>query len=252
MRMRFAVFFVIVATLMGCFSAIAPARALTFPEKPSPQDFFVDKANLIKEPDRKAVNDIARALWTEQHIPLYVVTVDSLASYGASALGADRYAAELFDHWGIGAQNRNYGILLFVAAGDRKARIEFGGGFAHQHDAAAEDVMQSLIVPAFQRGDASTGIVDGVRGLDAVARGLQLPMPKPPTWFWPVVIIGGILFVMMIVNLFRTGRTGWAWGLLAALGAILLFAAFAGRRGGGSGGGFGGGSSGGGGASGSW
>ena len=110
--------------------------------------------------------------------------------------------------------------------------------------------MQSLIIPAFKRGDYSTGISDGVRGMDAMARGLQLPKPTAPWWFWPAVIIGGIGLVMLIINLFKTGRSGWAWALIVGIGLLLFFILR--NMPSGSGGGFGGGSSGGGGATGSW
>ena len=62
-----------------------------------------------------------------------------------------------------------------------------------------------------------------------------------------------ILVIGVIVSLFKSGRSGWGWVLIAALGAFLLFVIVnAMRGGGGSGGAFGGGGGGGGGATGSW
>lgn len=226
------------------------ARAATFPDKPPSTDYFVDSARLLDEPARAEVNRIAAALLKEQKIPLFVVTVASLASYDASGLGVEAYARELFDHWGIGSQTRNYGILLLVSRGDRKARIELGAGYGRGHDGASADIMQNLIIPSFKRENYSTGIVDGVRGLDAMARGLALPQATPPKWLLPALIVGAILFVLMVINLFRSGRSGWAWALIAALAALIFFAMRNANKG--SAGGFGGGSSGGGGATGSW
>ncbi len=227
------------------------AGAVEFPPKPPKTDFFVDQAQLIGQPQREAINKTASALLKDERIPLFVVTITALSAQGASGLGVDGYARQLFDAWGIGTPDRNYGILLLVSAGDRKARIELGAGFAHRYDTQADDIMHSLIIPAFQREDYSTGIADGVRGLDAMARGLQLPKPKAPWWLWPALIGGAILFATMIYNLFKSGRSGWAWALLAALAVVIFFVLRAAASGG-SGGGFGGGSSGGGGATGSW
>ena len=84
--------------------------------------------------------------------------------------------------------------------------------------------MQTLIVPAFKRGDYATGLVDGVRGLDRIARGLDLPKPTPPWWFWPALIGAAIGLVALIVNLFRSGRSGWAWALIVAIGVMLFMA----------------------------
>jgi uncharacterized protein len=69
----------------------------------------------------------------------------------------------------------------------------------------------------------------------------------------PLALLGGAAaFVALVVSLFRNGRSGWAWALIAAVGALLFFALRHGRSGeGAAGGSFGGGSGGGGGASGS-
>jgi uncharacterized protein len=233
------------------YGFLFPAAAVTFPDKPPDTDYFVDRAYLLDEKAAQSVNETAAALLQEERIPLFVVTIESLAAQQATGMGIEGYARQLFDHWGIGYEERNFGMLLLVSVGDRKARIELGKGWAHDYDYQAEDVMQSLIVPAFKRGDYATGISDGVRGMDAMARGLQLPKPTAPWWFWPAIIIGGIGVVMLIINLFKTGRSGWAWALIAAIG-LLLFFVLRNAGSGGSSGGFGGGSSGGGGATGSW
>jgi uncharacterized protein len=241
--------FALALAFFAIIGGVGNAFAVTYPEKPSAQDFYVDKANIIKPESRVEINKIAGDLLKEQQIPLFVVTIDSLSSYEASGLGIDGYADALFNHWGIGTPERNYGILLLVSLGDRKARIALGAGFAQRNNAQSNDIMQSLIIPAFKRGDYSAGIVDGVRGLDALARGLQLPAPTTPVWFWAVLIGGGLLFAAVVFNLFKRGKSGWAWALLAGLGVLLYFLMRA-RRG--SSGGFGGGSSGGGGSTGSW
>lgn len=226
------------------------SAAVDFPDRPPASDYFVDSARLLDEPARAEVNRVAAALLREQRIPLFVVTIGALSSYEAAGLGIEGYATALFDHWGIGSQAHNHGVLLLVSRGDRQARIELGAGYGHRLDGATADIMQSLIVPAFRRGDYAIGIVDGVRGLDAMARGLALPLPTPPWWWWPALIAAAVGLVLLLINLFRSGRSGWAWALIAALAALLFFVARNSKSG--SAGGFRGGSSGGGGATGSW
>ncbi len=245
-------FLLVLSIGFACSVVVQGAFAVNFPAKPPKSDFFVDEANLLKADARKEVNETALALLQQEQIPLFVVTIPSLSSHEGSALGIDGYATQLFDHWGIGSQKRNYGMLLLVSVGDRKARIELGAGFEHEYDAQANDIMQSLIVPAFRRGDFQTGITDGVRGMDAMARGLQLPKPTAPWWFWPALIGVAIFLGFVIYNLFKTGRSGWAWALIAFIAVALFFIMRAAAKSGGSAGGFGGGSSGGGGATGSW
>lgn len=228
------------------------AFAVTYPDKPPSEHYYVDEAGLIDVETGDRIDGTASALLAEESIPLYVVTIPSLAAYDAITLSIEEYATELFDTWGIGRQDRNYGILLLISSGDRKARIELGADWGRDYDYQARQVMDELIVPAFKRGDFSGGIADGVRGLDAMARGLALPTPKAPWWFLPALVGGLILMVVIIINLFRSGRKGWAWALIAVLGVILFFIIRTMLSSSGSGGGFGGGSSGGGGATGSW
>ena len=241
-------------TLISFLMLVVPSCMFgsTFPDKPPSEHYYVDEAGLIPSEVGEKIDTVAAALLDEEKIPLFVVTISSLASHDAVTLSIEQYAAELFNNWGIGWQDRNYGILLLISKGDRKARIELGADWGSEYDYQAQRVMDELIVPAFKRGDFSVGITDGVRGLDAMARGLELPKPKTPWWFWPALIGGLVLVVLLIINLFKSGRSGWAWALIAALGVLLFFIIRTALSSSGSGGGFGGGSSGGGGATGSW
>lgn len=238
---------------MLCLSipfGLISVQGATSPPKPSSNHYYVDKADLIAADTGQKIDTIAEALLREKKIPLYVVTIPSLSYYEAANYTIEQYATALFDEWGIGWQERNYGILLLISLGDRKTRIELGADWDGDYDYKAKQIMDTLIVPPFKRSDFAGGIVEGVRGLDAMARGLGLPEPKAPWWFFPVVITGVFLFVGVIINLFKTGRSGWAWALIIGTGALLVFMAK--NASSGSKGGFGGGSSGGGGASGSW
>jgi uncharacterized protein len=229
-----------------------PAHALVFPDKPPGEHFYVDQAGMISASDGEAIDAVARKLLTEEQIPLFVVTIPSLASMDAGDLTIERYARELFDHWGIGTQERNYGMLLLVSPGDRKARIELGAGWGTRHDFEAQRVMNTLIIPPFKRGSFGEGIVAGVGGLDAVARGLELPKPPRPWWLLPAIILFFVVGIGVAISLFKSGRKGWGWAVLAGLGVVLFFLLRAAAKSGSSSGGFGGGSSGGGGATGSW
>ncbi|KTD81762.1 TPM domain-containing protein [Legionella waltersii] len=226
--------------------------AMNFPNKPANDSFIVDEANLIDPSTAKQINELIFQVWNEQRIPIYVVTIPSLASYDASGVGIEQYASQLFNHWGIGSPDRNYGVLLLVSKGDRKARIELGKAYDHRYDNEATDIMQSLIIPNFISDDYATGISEGVSGLAALVRGQNIPLPKKPWWAWPLFIGSVILITAVIVSLFKNGRSGWGWALIILLATIIGYLLWAATKAGGSGGGFGGGSSGGGGATGSW
>jgi len=243
-----------IASLLALLASLVPstAGAVTFPNKPPKEHFYVDQAALLKPEDAAAIDTLASSLLREEKIPLLVVTIPSLVSFQAASMSIESYAKALFDQWGIGSQNRNYGILLLVSVGDRKARIELGAGWGRTHDDDAAYIMDSLILPAFKQKDFSGGIRAGAEALDKMARGLGLPKPKTPWWIIPAFLLGIALVIGVIVSLFKSGRKGWGWALIAGLGVLLFFVLRAAASSSGSGGSFGGGSSGGGGASGSW
>ncbi len=247
---RVAIAYAIAAVVFLSVAAGVRAQLGPYPERPDVAAgiWFVDEANLIAEADGAEITEIVSTLMADEQIPIIVATISSLAAHNAAGYTIERYATALFNEWGIGSQRRNYGMLLLVSQGDRKARIELGANWGRSYDSDALRVMQGHIIPAFKRGQFSEGILAGVRGLDSMARGLGVPVPKRPWWVVPLFIVGAIAVVMVIVNLFKSGRKGWGWALIVGIGVVLFFM----MRVLGGGSSFGGGSSGGGGASGSW
>ncbi len=106
-----------------------------------------------------------------------MVTIPSLANYNRldSPITIEYYAYELFNEWGIGSERRNFGMLLLVSLGDRKARIELGASWGVTYNVDAQKVMNTMIIPAFKQSDYSAGILAGVTGMDSMARGLGVP-----------------------------------------------------------------------------
>ena len=229
---------------------------------PGERDFIIDKADLITPEHETLIRDKCTALLNEKATPIIVVTIESMANYGGGGMSIERFAATLFNQWQIGhaelnGQEWNTGMLLLVSKLDRKARIEFGAGLGNRYDMDAQEIMDNLIIPNFKAGDFSQGILSGVEGLDAIARGLEVPRAPIPAWVYLVgaVFIG--LMIFTVVSLVRRGSSGWAWlfwGVVFAIVGAFLVHAITNRGGSGgfSGGSFGGGFSGGGGASGSW
>jgi uncharacterized protein len=264
--LKFILFYLLI--LGSTWSAEAE---ITFPAKPSSGNFVVDSAEMIKEADRTEINRIALALLQEKNMPVLVVTLPSRQAYGALGVDIETYARMLFDEWGIGFPEWNYGMLLLVSQSDRKARIELGADWGRSHDHKARQVMDKLIIPSFKGGQFSQGILYGVKGLNAMARNLDSGQANIPWRTYALPFAGLVLALGIIISLFKSGRHGWGWALIAGLGMLLLFFLRPRRRrygvgsrhrggrtwrgGGGSRGGggpFGGGSSGGGGATGSW
>lgn len=228
---------------------------------PGDREFIRDLAGLIDAGDREHIRKVCDSLLTDKATPIIVITIESMAKHTDRSMRIETFATLLFDQWGIGRatlndQEWNTGILLLVSKGDRKARIELGGGWGRREDALCRQIMDEHIIPHFKQGQFSDGIVAGVEALDKMGRKLDLPIPPRPWWHYALVVGSIGLGVFTTVSLIRNGSSGWAWvfwGIVFSILAAVLYEMMTNRGSGGfSGGSFGGGSSGGGGATGSW
>jgi uncharacterized protein len=156
---------------------IAPALqgAVRYPPRPPQGESVLDEAGMLRAGDAEAVRSLGAALLRDKGFPLVVVTIESLAAYDAAGTQIETYARGLFDSWGVGRPEHNYGILLLIAREDRRARIELGAAWGREHDAVCRDVMDTLIIPNFKKGLFSEGITAGAQGLDKMARGEAIP-----------------------------------------------------------------------------
>lgn len=209
----------------------------SFPAPPPAGHVISDAAGVIGKEDGAEIGRMAAALLAEKGYPISVVTIRSLAAQGAGGHTIERYAAELLQSWHQDERGRSHGMLLLVAAEDRVARIQLGSAWGSAHDDRARRVMDRLILPAFRKGELSTGILDGVRGFDAMGRQLALPavgqpswMPRAlvvegldqPWWMLPALVAGGLVLMVGVVSLARRGRQSWAWAAAAFIFALLL------------------------------
>lgn len=255
-------FAVVVLSLAATGRAVAQER--TFPPRPLPGVFVVDEAGLLDADSVKAINQRSGTLLAEKKIPVYVVTVANVERYDpVRRATVDEYAHALFDEWGIGFTDYNYGVLLLVSSGDRRARIELGAGWKREYDPYCRQIMDDLIVPRFKVGRFNQGIVSGVEGLDAMARGEAIPtrgfgastMDKVKELTGSKGFVNCVILVLAVVGgLVSRGFNRYFYGTWdSPFGSSSGSDSDSGGGGGwGGGGGFGGGSSGGGGASGSW
>ncbi len=222
--------------------------AVTFPPRPGPRQFVVDEAGLLSPAAETQLRRDLDLLLRQTAVPVLVVTLPSLAAYGAGDWSIEAYASALYNRWGIGhrvireedgtLREWNRGVLLLVAVGDRKVRIELGAGFGHDYDARARQILDRHVLPHFREGRYEQGILEGVEALGRMVRG-------------DVGVEGEVP---------ARGESGWMGWVVAAIAVLaMLWAVFGPSRRRGpdesqsfDGGSFGGGTSGGGGATGEW
>lgn len=173
MRLVFPGLFLLLTVL-----ATQAAAQVTYPERIGQREFIADLADLISTEDEATIRAACTTLLDERGIPLIVVTITSMADYGAPNWPIERYAMNLFDEWSIGNAEHSPGVLLLVSKGDRKVRLELGSGWSHSRDALMTNVVNRAIVPRFKSGDFSGGIREGVAQIAARIDGEPAPEPR--------------------------------------------------------------------------
>ena len=179
-------------------------------------------------------------------------------------------ANRIFRAWGVGKKGENNGILLLLATGDRRSRLEVGYGLEPIiPDGFAGTVLRAMrpALSAGRYGEAFEAAADTMGSRIAQAKGVSIDasLPKreqpPPASsdLLPFLVMGGVFLLMLLLARRNRGRSRWGvfppWYMMGGSGGM-----WGGRSGGGFGGsdsgggfgGFGGGDSGGGGASSSW
>ena len=270
--MRLALTFLV--ALAATLFIASGARAQTFPKFTA---LVVDDAHILAPEQVAALDAKLTALQTTTGHQLVVATIGSLQGYPI-----EDYSYQLGRAWGVGAKQKNDGLLLVIAPRDRKVRVEVGPGLQGTvTDALSSVVINTQIAPKFKTGDYAGGINAGI---DQLATLIQLPpeeaqklaaqaaaqaqahsrqAQRPQIGFGTIVflVIGFFFFVLPMLRAMRGGGRrygaggvsvyppnsgfgggGFGGGFLGGLAGNLAANAIARLRGGGGGGSWGGGS----------
>ena len=238
----------------GAFAQAPAVTSLTFPTLTGR---VVDGGNLLSPADRASLSADLADLEAKTTDQLVVVTLPSL-----QGTTIEDYGYQLGRRWKIGQKDKDSGVLLIVAAAERKVRIEVGYGLEGTlTDAATRLIIENTILPAFRTGDFPLGIRNGAAQIAQMLRADAGTAPRPARQgtpagpgangpVWPMILIGVFGVGLLIFCAVRGGAA--CRGIMQ----ILFVMALSGR--GGSSGNRqssfsgGGGSFGGGGSSGSW
>jgi uncharacterized protein len=266
----------ILAISAGLLCLVAPAMAVDWKALKPQGGYVSDFAGVVDAGSRAELESYAGRVQQATGAQLAFVTIKSLEGEPIEDVAND-----IFHAWGIGKKGEDNGAMVLLSVGDRKSRLEVGGGLGE----AVPDGMAGLLLddmrPALRQSQYGAALIAAAERLGstiAQSKNVALVPPVAAQYHvrrstgdnipWPLILFG-IFFLIMILrrgggNRFGGGGGGGFWtGLL--LGQVLS----GGRRGGGYGegggfggfdsggsgggfGGFGGGDSGGGGASSDW
>lgn len=242
----------------------AQGQDLNLLAPPNPPRLLVDKAGLLIPEQAEILEQKLVAFDDSTSNQISVVIIPTLNGYPL-----DDYANKLFRSWGIGGKKNNNGVLLLIAAQDRKVRIEVGYGLEGAiTDVQSKSIIENDLAPNFQKGNYYRGIDQAINSLEKAAVGeYKLPRAKSDDSGGGAIVFFIILAIVIFI-IIGANRGGGGGGVASHGGwsnilLPMILGNALGRGGGGGGfggggfggggfGGFGGGSSGGGGASGGW
>ena len=148
---------IVAALLALVFSATVSAQVPGVVRGPRPQSRVVDETGSLSAAESAEIERLARSIQETTKADLMVVVIPTTAGEPHR-----RFATELFNRWQLGNASRNDGLLLFVALADRKSEIILGDGVdTPATRAAAQRIMDQVMVPHFRAGRPGRAIRDG-------------------------------------------------------------------------------------------
>lgn len=241
-----------------------------------PEGYVSDFARVIDPQSKAELESYAARIEQATGAQFAFVTLRSLEGEPIEDVTND-----IFHAWGVGQKSKDNGLMVLLSVGDRKSRLEVGGGLGEFIPDGMAGMLLDDMRPALRANQYGTAMLLAAQHLGSTlagGKGVQLPPPNIPQRVeretrdsipWPAILIG--IFVLLMIlrrggggysggggggfwtglllgQILNSGRGGWSGGGRDGGG----FGGFDSGSSGGGFGGFGGGDSGGGGASSDW
>lgn len=134
---------------------------------PQMTNFIMDTAGIIDEDTERELHALIKSVEKQTGVQIAVLTLSSL---GGESI--EEVSIKTTEAWNLGQKGSDNGILITVAKGDRKIRIEVGYGLEEiLTDTKCGLIIRNVIAPEFKNGDYSAGIEKGVKILASLAAG---------------------------------------------------------------------------------
>ena len=237
------------------------------PVPDQPQSWVNDYAGVFSSSEVSALEQKLNEFEYRSSTQIFIVSLNDNGGYAASDL-----SQRIGEHWGVGQQGKDNGLLVLLDMQDNNVYISTGYGLEEYiPDAIASRIVQNEILPNFRKGDFYAGIDSATSVMISLLDGKFTADEYRKQTSSGGGSIAGLIFMIIILSLLFGGRRRSAgmgrsnlplWLALGMLsggrssGSFGNFSSGSGGFGGGGGfggfGGGGGGSFGGGGAGGSW
>jgi len=186
--------------IFGLFS-----KAQLVPEKPAVLYPVYDKANLLSESEKDALNQklikFSDSTSTEIEVIILPTTSGEDVNYLATMYG---------EKWGIGQKGVDNGVVFLIATEDRTMSIQQGRAVEQYLTASvAGQILDYLVTPSFKKGDWYNGIDQGTSAIMEAVQGKFKPIVKKPKneggiSIGTIVLI--IIIIIILINIMKNNR----------------------------------------------
>lgn len=161
--------------------ALVPDLAMGLPQDklplPDPLGYVSDHAGVLEADWRARVRSVCQDLERKTGVEMVTVTVTTLGSYAS----AREYAEALYQRWGIGTAQEEYGILVLFVLNDRQAAITVGRSLVPViPPSVLETIRSQALAPAFRSGHYGEGLYRAVVALAAAAQEVRTGVSTKP------------------------------------------------------------------------
>jgi len=160
-----------------------------------------DTAGMIPAETRDRLEGKLGAFEKQTGAQVAVLTIDTL---GGEVL--EDYSLKVAQTWKLGRKGVDDGVLLLVAKGDRKMRIEVGYGLESKlTDAQCRRILDNVVRPEFRNGDFGRGVETGVDAIIGTIQGKDVIPTHAPAGGMRASevplgakVIGSVVFTIVI------------------------------------------------------
>ncbi|HZL57477.1 MAG TPA: TPM domain-containing protein, partial [Bryobacteraceae bacterium] len=206
--------------LAALLCAASPALAVDW-KTLKPQGYVSDFANVVDAGSRAQIEDYAARVQQATGAQLAFVTLPSLQGEPIEDVTND-----IFHNWGVGRKKEDDGAMVLLSVGDRKSRLEVGGGLGGILPDGMAGMLLDDMRPALRQGQYGEAMLAAAQRLGstiAQSKGVAIPGPalqrrvqKAPrdSIPWPIIFVG--IFILLAI-LRRGGRGGGGGGFWSGL-----------------------------------
>ena len=159
-------------TVLLLLLVLTPAMSLM--PVPRLQGRVTDEAGILSKATREHISGLLKSHEDRTTNQVAVLTVTTLE--GESI---EEFATRVFDKWRLGQKKKDNGVLVIIAARDRRMRIEVGYGLEETlTDVKAGRIIDTVMAPRFKANDFDGGVTAGVLAVIALLEDSGAALPE--------------------------------------------------------------------------